>query len=203
MEGDSCGVFRISGGLQLRLLGERDAAELHALIEENRPYLARWLPWAAGQTPAETEGFVARCHEQLLGNDGFQAAVIVDGSIAGMAGFPRVDWANRLAGIGYWLAEDRQGRGVMTACVRRLADHAFGAWDLSRVEIRAATGNRRSRALPERLGFDQEGILREAELVGDRRLDLAVYAMPAAGWPVRTSWDQPGEGGGGAQRRRR
>ncbi len=123
----------------------------------------------------------------MVGNEGFQAGVIVDGSIAGMAGFHRVDWANRSTGIGYWLAEDRQGRGAMTACVRRLVDHAFGAWELNRVEIHAATGNRRSRALPERLGFDQEGVLREAELVGGRRLDLAVYAMLAAGWPVRTS----------------
>jgi hypothetical protein len=38
----------------LRLLEESDAAELHALIEANRGYLAHWMPWAADQTPADT-----------------------------------------------------------------------------------------------------------------------------------------------------
>lgn len=93
-----------------------------------------------------------------------------------MAGFLPIDWVRRSAGIGYWLAEKHQGRGTMTAAVRLLADHALATWVLSRVEIRVATENHRSRAIPERLGFSQEGILREAELVGDRHLDLVVYA---------------------------
>jgi RimJ/RimL family protein N-acetyltransferase len=48
-----------------------------------------------------------------------------------------------------------------------------------RVEIRAAPENARSRAIPERLGFTQEGTLRQVERVGDRYLDNVVYAMLA------------------------
>ena len=58
-------------------------------------------------------------------------------------------------------------------------DHAFGELGLHRVEIKAAEGNRRSRAIPERLGFEQEGILREAECVDDRYMDLVVYGLLA------------------------
>ena len=53
---------------------------------------------------------------------------------------------------------------------------------LNRVEIRAAVGNERSRSIPERLGFRQEGVLRKAELVGDRYVDHAVYATLASEW---------------------
>ena len=53
---------------------------------------------------------------------------------------------------------------------------------LNRVEIRAAPENRRSRAIPERLGFTEEGTLRQAERVGERYLDSAVYAMLAEDW---------------------
>jgi ribosomal-protein-serine acetyltransferase len=38
-----------------------------------------------------------------------------------------------------------------------------------------AAENRRSRRIPERLGFVEEGTLREAELVGERRLNSVVY----------------------------
>jgi ribosomal-protein-serine acetyltransferase len=67
----------------------------------------------------------------------------------------------------------------MTKTVSALLDHAFDEWDLNRVEIHVATGNRRSRAIPERLGFQQEGVLRDYERVGDRYLDIVVYSLLA------------------------
>jgi ribosomal-protein-serine acetyltransferase len=84
--------------------------------------------------------------------------------------------------IGYWLGKTHQGRGTMTRTVGVLLDHAFGTWKLNRVEIRAAPENARSRAIPERLGFRQEGTLREAQRIGDRYLDDVVYAMLGSDW---------------------
>jgi ribosomal-protein-serine acetyltransferase len=170
-------ALRIADDAHLRPLDETDARELHELVEANRAYLARWLPWAASQTLGDTRDFIRRTRSQLTDNDGFQAALVLEGRIAGVAGYHAVDWGNRATSIGYWLDEGRQGRGLMTAAVRRLVDHALSAWGLMRVEIRAATENRRSRAIPERLGFRQEGILRRAELVGGRYLDSVVYSM--------------------------
>jgi hypothetical protein len=96
--------------------------------------------------------------------------------------FHGVSWQHRSTSIGYWLAESAQGRGIMTRTVRTLVDHAFGEWRLHRVEIRAAVGNRRSRAIPERLGFTEEGVAREAELIGDRYLDQVIYSVLAGRW---------------------
>jgi ribosomal-protein-serine acetyltransferase len=165
-----------------RLLDEGDTAELHALIDANRAYLARWLPWAEKQTLDDTSSFVRKAREQLAGNDGFQAAVIDGESIVGVIGYHAVDWRNRSTSIGYWLAESHQGRGTMTAAVRALVDHALSAWRLNRVEIRAAVENRRSRAIPERLGFHREGTMRQSERVGGRFLDCVVYSMLAKDW---------------------
>jgi ribosomal-protein-serine acetyltransferase len=67
----------------------------------------------------------------------------------------------------------------MTAAVGILVDHALSVWELYRVEIRVAVESRRSRAVAKRLGFREEGTLREAELVGDRFLDQVVYAKLA------------------------
>lgn len=171
------GSLLLSESAQLRLLSESDAGELHALIEKNRAELARWLPWAAAQTPQDTLAFIRRTREQLAANDGFQAAIVCDGELAGVIGYHRVDWANRATSLGYWLGEKHQHQGTMTAAARLLTDHALAAWELHRVEIRAAVDNRRSRAIPERLGFREEGILRGTERIGERYLDYAVYSM--------------------------
>jgi ribosomal-protein-serine acetyltransferase len=102
--------------------------------------------------------------------------------MAGVIGYISVGWSNRATSLGYWLAEELQGEGTMTAAVRVLTDHALAEWDLNRVEIRAASGNRRSRAIPERLRFRAEGTLRQAERVGDRYVDSVVYSMLAEDW---------------------
>jgi ribosomal-protein-serine acetyltransferase len=74
------------------------------------------------------------------------------------------------------------GKGTMAAAVRLLVDHALTVWQLNRVEIIVATGNRRSRAIPERLGFREDGMLRQFQLVNGRYLDCASYSMLAEDW---------------------
>jgi ribosomal-protein-serine acetyltransferase len=172
----------VANGASLRLPSAADATELHELIEANRDYLARWLPWAASQTFEDTLDFIRKAHSQMTANDGFQMAMTLDSRIIGMAGFPEVDWANRCTRVGYWLAEPCQGRGIATTAAEALVEHAFSVWDLNRVEIQVAEENRRSRAVAERLGFRQEGTLRQAEHVKSGYLDRMIYAMLREDW---------------------
>jgi ribosomal-protein-serine acetyltransferase len=175
----------VSESSYLRLLDENDAQELHALIAANSAYLARWMPWAAGQTVADTVDFIRKAKKQLLENDGFQTAIVCDDDIIGVIGFHGIDWSNRSTSIGYWLAEEHQGKGTMTDAVHVLVDHALSVLNLNRIEVRTAIENRRSRAIPERLGFRCEGTLREAERVGDRYLDCALYSMLISDWQAK------------------
>jgi ribosomal-protein-serine acetyltransferase len=178
--------FALEHGRQLRPLEERDAEEVHALIEVNRARLARWMAWAAGhETAAQTLEFIRTTQRQMADNDGLQLALIAEGRIVGMVGFHSIDWQNRATSLGYWLSEDEEGQGTMTQAVATLTGHAFADWHLNRVEIRADVENARSRAIPERLGYRREGTLRQAyRISGDRYSDDVVYAMLAAEWPA-------------------
>ena len=100
--------------VDLRLLEDADVPELQALIEANREHLARWMPWAAGQSLEDSRRFIRRSRAQLTANDGLQAAIVIDDAIAGVIGFHAIDWSHRSTSIGYWLAEALQGRGLMT-----------------------------------------------------------------------------------------
>jgi ribosomal-protein-serine acetyltransferase len=174
----------LTSDTHLRPLEEADADELHALIEANRAHLACWLPWADGQTHADTLDFI---HEQESAEDSFQQAIVCDGEIVGVVGFVGVDRVNRSTRIGYWLAEARQGRGTMTRAVAALVDYAFETFELNRVEVRVAVENQRSRAIPERLGFREEAVFRRSQAVGGRHLDLAIYSTLPEEWAARRS----------------
>jgi len=185
-------ALALSDTSALRALEEADADELYALIDGNRSHLAKWLPWAAEQTPAGTLDFIRAGHAQIANDNGFHAAVLDRGRIVGVIGFHGIDWQHRSSSVGYWLAEEAQGRGTMTRAVRAMVSQALGVWALNRVEIRASVENERSRALIERLGFHYEGVARQAFRLADGYHDDAVYSMLAADWPSSTDAGAPG-----------
>jgi ribosomal-protein-serine acetyltransferase len=167
----------------LRPFRASDAAELTKAIAANREHLARWLPWAESHSFEDSVSYLARKRAQIEADDGFEGAIVLDGRIVGGAGFHGVDWINRSTSIGYWLAAEAVGRGLVSGTVRALLDHAFGVWDLHRVVIEAVVDNARSRAIPERLGFREEALLREAKLIRGRYEDAVLYSMLASEWP--------------------
>jgi ribosomal-protein-serine acetyltransferase len=176
--------FALTGTVHLRHLESCDAEEMYALVVANRDHLLPWMPWAADQDLERTKAFIAMGRKQLADNNGFQVAMVEDGRIIGALGFDDVDWENRSAGIGYWIDQGHEGRGLVTRAVRAMIDHAFGVWGMHRIEIQAAPGNARSQAIPLRLGFTREGMLRESERSGDGWLDGVVFGLLASEWPL-------------------
>ncbi len=167
----------------LVLLEERHAAEIYQIVQRDREYLAEWLPWVdMTRSPGDVAVFIHRSLEQFARNEGFHAGIVHSGRICGFVGLKPVDWANRKTEIGYWLASDCQGKGLVTDACRALIDLLFGEWKLHRIEIRVAVGNERSAAIPARLGFTREGTLRHAQKLRDRWLDLRMFGLLAEEW---------------------
>lgn len=170
----------------LRQPEDEDAKVLFALIDANRAYLREWLPWLDLQTSAESSlQFIHGCLDRERMTGAFTGLIWHEGRLSGVAGFNSVDRMNQSCQIGYWLSRDVQGRGVMTACCRALIDYAFDSeagLALHRVQIGVARDNRRSRAIPERLGFREEGLIREAEWLYDHFVDHRVYGLLRSEW---------------------
>lgn len=103
----------------------------------------------------------------------------------GCIGFHSIHWQNRSTTIGYWLAEEFQGSGIMTKACQALIRYAFTELGLNRVEIRAGVYNRKSIAIPERLVFKLGGTIRQAEWLYDHFIDHAVYGLLAEDWANR------------------
>jgi len=175
--------FRVNESLELRQISEDDACELTRLIDVNRRYLKEWLPWLdKNRSIEDTARFIGRSLEQASDDNGLTFGMVFDGCLAGIIAQVYLDPVNRRTELGYWLDAGHQGRGIVTRAAARLTDYAFENQDCHRVVIHCAAGNFKSRAIPHRLGFVQEGILREAEWLYDHYVDLVVYSMLKSNW---------------------
>ena len=173
----------VTDELQLRVLEVRHAEEIFAVVDRNRVHLRRWLPWVdSDRSPADTRKFCESALRQFAANDGFHAGMWAKGNFIGVIGFHRIDWPNRKTTLGYWLDKSAEGRGWMTAAGRAMVDHALLEMNLNRVEIRCATQNPKSLAIPRRLGFTLEGTVRQVEWLYDHFVDHEVYGMLKDQW---------------------
>ena len=171
-------MFKIDDSTALRIVRKEDARELFAVTDANREYLRAWLPWVdVVRVEADTLSFIDVTIAQRAASRGPTFSILHEGAIVGIIGFRPIDRVNRVGEIGYWLSAGAQGRGIMTGCCRFLVRYAFLTLDLNRVEIAAAVENARSRAIPERLGFKLEGVLRARENVYGKFLDHAMYSQ--------------------------
>ena len=168
----------VSPDLSLRPLQLTDAEALFALTDRNRPYLREWLPWLdKTQSSLDTLNFIKLIIDQDNKGHGPNFALVYEDCIVGSIGFHAFDTENKIASIGYWLSEDMQQRGIMTRACQALVHHALITLDMNRVEIRVATSNHKSQAIPKRLGFKQEGILRDRENLYGCYVDHVMYSL--------------------------
>lgn len=159
------------------------ASELFAVVDSNRTHLSRFLPWVPYMlSVTDMERYLLNCEK--LNREGLDSSfnIFQSGHIVGRIGLSYINKANQTANIGYWLAEKAQGSGLISKAVKKLLILGFEELDLNRIEIKAATTNSRSKAIPEKLGFHFEGILREAEWVNHKPLDLMLYSLLRSEW---------------------
>lgn len=90
--------------------------------------------------------------------------------------------------LGYSLAEEYWGLGLMTEAGRAVIDYGFSAMGLYVISIETAPDNLRSQRVIEKLGFKYEGCLRDSYLtIEDKVRDTLVYSILRSEWEEQRS----------------
>ena len=161
----------------IRQLHSSDAQRIFDLVDQNREYLSKWLPWVEGtRSVDDSKAFLKMVEGQHAAQNGLHCGLILQEQLVGLIGL-RFTSGDHIANIGYWLSEHATGRGLMTHSTKRLCRYGFERLGLERLEIRAATENKQSWSIPERLGLTREGRLRRSEKIADRYLDHYMYSL--------------------------
>ena len=168
------------GRVTLRLLGKQDAEAVFALVDRNRGFLSRHLPWPAECANVEdVEARIDSWEMQALMANGACWGIFEGAQLAGVIILGWIQAAHLSANISYWLGESFTGRGLATESLKLLSRFAFTELGLNRLEISASVTNAASRAVATRAGFREEGVSREFERINGKFVDHVRFARLA------------------------
>ena len=114
----------------------------------------------------------------------FAVICLADGRFAGSTGYAAINRQYRTMEIASWYGVDYQRTGVNTECKYLLLKHAFEELGALRVGLSVDVENLRSRRAVERIGAEQEGILRKHRIRRDgTRRDTVIFGIIDDDWP--------------------
>ncbi len=150
---------------------------MKASLNELKP----WMPWAhREQSVEDVEANMRDAHAKFLTREDLRLHLFdkETGQFIGSSGLHRINWDVPKFEIGYWIDTRFSGKGYITEAVKDITEFAFVNLNARRVEIRCDSKNTKSSAIPEKLGFILEGILKHDGISADLQepRDTCVYA---------------------------
>jgi ribosomal-protein-serine acetyltransferase len=176
-------TITIDNDLVLRSYTEEDYIELFEVINKSRRHLAPWLGWVNKTTrPEHSLEFIRLSHDQLHNQQGVAMAMIYQGRIAG--GLGMLEWNHdvKKAQVGYWIAKEHEGKGLVSRSLGVFLHYLFDHVGLNKIELHYSPANSRSAKVAERLGFRLEGILRQSFSRNGIIEDLVITGMLKSEW---------------------
>lgn len=170
--------------LLLFVYGPADAARLREHTVRNETHLARWSPQR--QVSQGTDAFwEAKGHknrDEAAAGTAFRFAIVwrddPDGDVLGTIALTEVSRGPlQQANVGYGLAEDAQGKGVMTESVKALSAWAFDTLHLHRLSANYMPTNERSAKVLRRCGFTVVGYARDYLFINGAWRDHVLTAL--------------------------
>ncbi len=174
-----------AGRVVVRPVAEADLADLMAVNGDDE--VARFLPYESWRSADDGRAWLARMKKVEDAGTGVQLVVIdkASGRAIGSCLLFRLEPASARAELGYVLGRQSWGQGLMHEALVALISHAFGALGLRRLEAEVNPLNAASCRLLERLGFRNEGLLRQRWVAKGAAYDIRFYGL------LREEWSPP------------
>jgi RimJ/RimL family protein N-acetyltransferase len=171
-----------SDRLLLRPLQQGDAEELFQIF--SNPQVMRYWSHPAWETIASAREQIEQDEVELAEGDHLRVGIIrkQDEALIGTCSLFAFDIQNRRCEVGYALHPDAWHQGFMQEALGLLLNYAFDTLDLNRLEADIDPRNVASAKSLERLGFLQEGLLRQRWIVGSQVSDSALYGLLRDDW---------------------
>jgi len=174
--------------LMLRTYLEDDAAEHFDLINTNRKHLRAFLSWAdAHNKVTQSLEYIRHTRQQQDTQQALMMGIFKDYRLIGEVAMHQWDYELKKAQIGYWIAKDAEGKGIMQSCLHRFFNYIFQTLDMNKLEIRFIPSNTRSAKIAERMNCKIEGVLRDSYFINGKLEDLVITGVLREEWKAEYS----------------
>ena len=111
-------------------------------------------------------------------NETFAFAITVNNMVIGSIGIFRQGNIHRqTAELGYYIAEEYWGKGIMTEAVKQICEYVFANSDIIRIYAEPFAYNIASCRALEKAGFQYEGTLRSNAVKNGKVIDMKMYSL--------------------------
>lgn len=154
-----------------------DAPAIYEAIESSRAEIAPWMGWCTPEYAlSAVEGWISST-TAAENEHSFTLWDVSGEHCLGSCGLNDINPRHKFANLGYWIRSSHTGRGLATGATLQVADYAFSALGLVRVEIVVALENYASQAVAVKVGAQREGVLRNGLVHGERALDAVLFSL--------------------------
>lgn len=181
---------RYTPNYMLRPFRRRDLAAVDEAIIASLPELAKFLPWAVDYNKNTTAHFIRDSAAAWAEARAFDFTIRNAETPERHLGNISIWWVSRpnLVGeIGYWVRTDATSLGVCTEAAANVVQVGFEELGMHRITLRIAVGNTASEKVARKLGFTNEGLLRDEVKVGSEWIDHTVWGLLENEWQYERS----------------
>lgn len=170
-------LITVDTKIQLAGIDQKFSVDIFKLIQNNIEFLSYFLDWPkyVKSTDDITTFINEKVIEHHLGNSKTYT-ISYNEKIVGIISLNSIDKKNKSADIGYWISSDMTGKGIVSTSLQKLIENFSKSGDIQRFVIKCAEKNEKSNQLAIRNGFSLEGILHQAEIINNKKLNQNIYA---------------------------
>jgi ribosomal-protein-alanine N-acetyltransferase len=166
-----------TGNISLRAIDEKDIAALFSLFSHEK--VVRFMDIERFVNVSEAVQLITFFRDKLASGEGMRWAVTINGhnELIGTCGFHHMNRTHYKMELGYDLLPTYWGKGIMTNSIHRLMQYGFEELQMNRIEAFVDPANTHSSKLLQRLGFEQEGKVRQAFFQKGKFVDAFIYSL--------------------------
>jgi ribosomal-protein-alanine N-acetyltransferase len=161
----------------LRQIKQDDAKEIFQYFSKDE--VTKFYDLESFTNIEQAEELIHKWNQRFENNQGIRWGITLrsEGSVIGTCGFH--GWAKNHCkiGIGYELTPEYWQQGIMTEVIPKIIEFGFNNLGLNRIEAFVEPENIGSRKVLEKVGFREEGVLKEHYFWRDRFVDNVLYAL--------------------------
>jgi ribosomal-protein-serine acetyltransferase len=170
--------LKIDSHLELRSARPEHAQAFADLVVTNHDSLRKYLPAVTQVDSLEAaQEHMLHCMKEAEALELLEVHIFFENQLCGAIRLNYFEHHNKKVALGYLIDTAHRGKGLVGRSARAMIDFAFNDLSMNRIELRCVPENLASVKVAERLGFVQEGRLRQAEILDQGPVDLLVYAL--------------------------